>query len=316
MIFKRVINVHYMWSINTNNIQNNQRKDNLIVHIDFKCNMFTKGNGILKKSGEIFSNVSIKTTGNDINNITVSTANNLKFRLDASNNKVKAQNLAYFTKILKNKIPYQNVRIYYGMPKSEETYHDEIIATYKLEMNEGLELKAVTPEQYLALQKRFRMLNTFYVHFMVIDKISEDGENITYIQHAVTTKDLEVNAGGPNKFYPIYLCQDKVYNIPLYVIPLTYVNKVKKEKFFEIFNFKKNINVKDEVLNNLQIETEKAIIENLINVMTLKKFKELHIQDDILNKSVYGIVPTEEFKDKSEIYEVAPWEPLPSIDNN
>lgn len=202
------------------------------------------------------------------------------------------------------------------MPKSEETYHDEIIATYKSEMNEGLELKAVTPEQYLTLQKRFRMLNTFYVHFMVIDKISEDEENITYIQHAVTTKDLEVDAGGPNKFKPVYLCHDKVYNIPLYTIPLTYVNKVKKEKFFEIFNLKKNINVKDQVLNNLQIETEKAVIDNLRHIMTLYKFKELHVQDDILNKSVYGIVPTEEFKVKSDIYQVAPWEPLPLIDNN
>src|SRR5690349_964091 len=131
MMFKKNVNMYYIrFYINSNNIQNNQRKDNLkglnqkiknysrIIIIGclnnlnriYRRSMFTKGNGILKKSGEIFSNVPIKTTGDDITNITVNTANNFKFRLDASNHRVKAQNLAYFTKIFKNKIPYQNIR--------------------------------------------------------------------------------------------------------------------------------------------------------------------------------------------------------------
>ena len=42
MIFKKVINVHYMSFISSNNIQNNQRKDNLNdLNQIYKRSMFT-----------------------------------------------------------------------------------------------------------------------------------------------------------------------------------------------------------------------------------------------------------------------------------
>jgi hypothetical protein len=85
MVYKKVINVYYMdLFINLNNIQNNQRKDNLknyykIVIVGglnnlnqiYKRSMFTKVGNVrnLKKSGDLISttdnNIIIKTAVNN-----------------------------------------------------------------------------------------------------------------------------------------------------------------------------------------------------------------------------------------------------------
>jgi len=165
-----------------------------------------------------------------------------------------------------------------------------------------LESNSITKEQFTVLNRRYTMLERSYIHYMIIDKIEEDENFITYIQHVVTTKPREVNYGGSNKFTPLYLCEDKERGITLYTIPLTYINKVSSESFYQMFIKQQLTHYPD----SQSLLLQKVAVTNLIYLMNLVKFRQVDIQADIINKSAKTIDPTEIFPYKDENYIVKP----------
>jgi hypothetical protein len=314
MISIKVKNLDYISFISSNRIQNNQRKDNLkifnqqinnyskiviVSHLNnlnqiHKRFMFTKGSGslVLKKSGEIVTNIEIKSdfilksplssprgTGLIMSskNVTISQINNF-----AHVNKINTK-LAYYLQDgdckyyhfnLKERCLYlsgmcRNLNAYGEFTKEHMLNYTNFLATIQ---------RGVTQ------------------HTVVTEIINQTNESITFGYYIITTKPKEVNFGGINKFKPLYLCKDLIAGKSFYTIPVMFIDTLPKEDFDNIFEYKDLSKFKD------GYDRRRNFVDSIRELERNKEieFKEIHIKNDFFDKKIADIDFNTLFKNKSD----------------
>ena len=270
-------------NFNISKIQNNQKKDDFNnIHKTFKRFMFKKGDSIiLKKSGEIMINTSIKnetpflSSSTRLNSLIIPTITNTNYiNRFAEYNKINNKYIVESNDRL-SKIPFSK----YKKTRKEE-------ATDAYNKNE------MSKDQHLAFFKRMDALNLSYNHSTIIDIIEEDEHYITIIYHVITTNEKKVDYGGPNEFTPILLYHDDIKNKNFYTIPLTYKHKLRRADYDEYFVLKNN-----ESFKNDSIELQRELATCLKKITEVTKFKLLDVNKNCLDLIYSEIDPDEEFPD-------------------
>jgi hypothetical protein len=316
MVFGKAKKIPYR-PIIKNNIQNNQRKDNL--NQIYKCFMFTKVGNIknLKKSGDLIS-----TTNNDI--IIKTVVNNhseLNSRnLDLANNIVNLQEqyIIEQTSISTTTIAIKNIKTgmispiqvnrhlatYGRVDKNNMVELDNVkipFIKYKAKAIEAaesaLKQKIITNDQFLVYVKRMDALNLSFVHATIADIlkydiIKDNEEYYTIGYHVITTKPTLVDYGGPNTFKPLFLYNEKETNITYYTIPLTYVYTLKKKDFYTLFLEKNR-----KVFKNDTLDVQNSLAHSINKVSEINNFKMLNVNEKCLNINFSDIIPDEVFPD-------------------
>ena len=274
-------------------IQNNQKKDDFNnIHKTFKRFMFKKGDSIiLKKSGEIMINTSIKnetpflSSSTRLNSLIIPTITNTNYiNRFAEYNKINNKYIVESNDRL-SKIPFSK----YKKTRKEE-------ATDAYNKNE------MSKDQHLAFFKRMDALNLSYNHSTIIDIIEEDEHYITIIYHVITTNEKKVDYGGPNEFTPILLYHDDIKNKNFYTIPLTYKHKLRRADYDEYFVLKNN-----ESFKNDSIELQRELATCLKKITEVTKFKLLDVNKKCLELLPSEIDPDEDFPDSDYSDFITSW---------
>src|ERR1700748_1143756 len=268
---------------NFSNLQNNQKRDDLKnIHKTFKRFMFKKGDSIiLKKSGEIMINTSLKS---ETTFVSASTRLNLLI-IPTIRNTNYINRFAEYNKIGKNyivELKDSSFKISFFKFKNKR----------KKEANDAYNENKMSKDQHIAFFKRMDALNLSYNHSMITDIIEEDEEFFTILYHVITTNDKEVDYGGPNKFTPIFLYHDNIKNKDFYTIGLTYKHKLRRADYDKYFVLKNK-----ESFKNDSIELQRELATNLKKKTEITKFKLLDVNKKCLDLLPSEIDPDEEFPD-------------------
>lgn len=312
MASRKYINMYLF--ISPNGLQNNQRKDNLIVYKRF---MFTKIGNIknLKKSGDLISatdnNIIIKTVVNNSSTLNLRSLDLAQLQeqyiieqTSISTTTVAIKNvntgmispikvnryLATYGKINKN----HTVELIEGSSRVTTSFI-KYKAKFILEAEEALKQKKISKDQFLVYVKRMNALDLSYVHATISDIIQynivkEDEEYVTINYHVITTKPTLVDYGGPNIFKPIFLYYDEKTKITYYTIPLTYIQTLKKKEYISYF-LEKN----KEIFKNDTTDVQNYLAFNIKKISEINNFKMLNINEKCLKTSFSDIIPNEEF---------------------
>jgi len=301
-------------NFNLSNLQNNQKKDDLIfINQIYKRFMFSISNvRNLKKSGDIItvSNESIIKINNNI-----SITSKLKSLDLAKSNKVYIENEQVLntntttTVAIKNVIsgvmqPMKVNRTLATYGKIDNNYsiklEESMLETSFLnlknviieEVNIAFKKKLISKEQLFVTLKRMNAIDLSYRHSTITDIIEEDDTYVTIIYHVITTNKNIVDYGGPNKYTPLFLYHDNIKNKDFYSIPLTYKQKLRRTDYFEYFVLKNNKSFKND-----SIELQRELATSLKKITEVTKFKLLDVNKNCLDLIYSEINPYEEFPD-------------------
>ena len=263
------------------------------MHKTFKRFMFKKGDStILKKSGEIMINTSIKSetpflsAGTRLNSLIIPAITNTNYINRA---------LATCVKIKKN----------YTIELKEsmlETTFRELKNIIIENSNDAYNKKLISTKQHIVVLKRLNALDVSYKHSTILDIVEEDEKHVTIIYHVITTNENKVDYGGPNEFKPIFLYHDNIKNKDFYTIPLTYKHKLRRTDYEEYFVSKNN-----ESFKNDSIELQRELAMRLKNITEVKIFKLLDINKNCLDLIYSEIDPNEEFPDSDYSDFITSW---------
>src|ERR1700760_1198616 len=253
------------------------------MHKTFKRFMFKKGDStILKKSGEIMINTSIKSetpflsAGTRLNSLIIPAITNTNYINRA---------LATCVKIKKN----------YTIELKEsmlETTFRELKNIIIENSNDAYNKKLISTKQHIVVLKRLNALDVSYKHSTIMHIVEEDDKYVTIIYHVITTNENKVDYGGPNEFTPIFLYHDDIKNKDFYTIGLTYKHKLRRTDYEEYFVSKNN-----ESFKNDSIELQRELAMRLKNITKVKIFKLLDINKNCLDLIYSEIDPDEELPD-------------------
>jgi hypothetical protein len=295
-------NYKYMYlPINLNNIQNNQRKDNLKIlnqKIDlnkiYKRSMFTKGSGslVLKKSGEIIINTEIKS--DYILKSPLSSPRGPGLIIPNKNITInQINNFAHVNKI--------NTQLSYYLQEGDcKYYHFNLRerCSYLNGMCKNLNMSGEITKEHMLNYNIFlaTIQRGVTQHTAVTEILNQTDESITFSYYIITTKPTEVNFGGDNKFKPLYLCKDLIAGKSFYTIPVIFIDRLPKTDFNNIFECKDLNNFKD------GYDRRRNFVDSIRELEKNKKieFKEIHIRNDFFDKPIVDIDFNKLFKNKSE----------------
>jgi hypothetical protein len=336
MVYKKVINVYYMdLFINLNNIQNNQRKDNLknyykIVIVGglnnlnqiYKRSMFTKVGNVrnLKKSGDLISttdnNIIIKTAVNnpsELNSRSLDLANNIaksqeqyiieQTSISTTTVAIKNINSGMISPMKVNRYlaTYGKINKNYTMELTESNSRVTTFSFIKYktkfirEAEEAFNQKKISKDQFLVCVKRMNALDLSYVHATISDITQY---NIVQENEEYVTINYHVITTKPTLVD--YGGPNTFKPIFLYYDEKTNITYYTIPLTYILTLKKKEyvsyyIGKNKEAFENDTIDVQNYLAFNIKKISEITNFKMLNINEKCLKTNFSDIIPDEEF---------------------